>query len=189
MDALVKLIERLPTSFLMLVVIAVIGITAWILPRLRRDKNGKIYIYSRQYETAQNKSKEQFKQVQHVLDELAAAVKRNYENDIKTKSDIKEAVDETSAWAQRTILFSENFSLGERLAAGSRLEQLSDGWKKDDYCYNGEARAEFNRLLEAQKYINRNEYCRDMLRPIVKNYGGGKIERIIAHEIYDKRDS
>lgn len=188
MEALVKLIEKLPVAYLMLVVTAVVGAAVWFLPRFRRDKNGRIYVYSRQYEMAQNKAKEQFKRMQEAMDSLSKSIKENCENDIKARVEIKESIDETSAWTQRTILFSENFSLGERLAAGERLKQLSDDWKKDDYCYNGEAHAEFKRLRDAQKYINRNEYCRDMLRPIVKNYGGGKVERIIARDVYDKEN-
>jgi hypothetical protein len=157
MEALVHLINKLPAWFLMVVIIAVLVWAVFILPKVRRDKNGKLYVFSRKYEASQTKQKEILK----LLDTMV------------------EKVDEVSAWSQRTILFSENFSVGERLAAGSRLEQLSDGWRKTDHCYNGEARSEYERLQNLEGRINRNEYCIDMLRPIVKNYGD-RLER--THE-------
>jgi hypothetical protein len=157
MDAVIHLIDKLPTSFLMVVIIAALAWAVFILPKVRRDKNGKLYVYSRKYEASQTKQKEILKKMSTAMDSL----------------------NEGMAWTQRTILFSENFSVGERISAGSRLEQLSDGWVKTDHCYNGEARAEYERLQNLEGKINRNEYCVDMLRPVVKNYGD-RLER--SHE-------
>lgn len=149
MDVAIHLIDKLPVWFLMLLIAAAVVCAVCVLPNVRRDKHGKLYVFSRKYEASQTKQKEI----------------------IKMMKNQGERIDEAAAWPQRIILFSENFSVGERLAAGSRLEQLSDGWKNDEHCYNGEAQAEYKRLQKLEGLINRNEYCVDMLRPVVKNYG------------------
>jgi hypothetical protein len=149
MEALTHLIDKLPSGFLMFVIVAAIAFFIWVLPKVRRDKHGKLYVYSRKYEVSQTNQKEM----------------------IRLGKEMLERANEATAWTQRIILFSENFSVGERVAAGSCLEQLSGGWKKVGHCYNGEARAEYERLQNLDGKINRNEYCVDMLRPVVKNYG------------------
>ncbi|GMO30661.1 MAG: hypothetical protein Pg6A_19950 [Termitinemataceae bacterium] len=101
-------------------------------------------------------------------------------DELRNKLDgLIEDVHECQAWAQRIMLFSENYTIGERLAAGSRLEQLSDGWKKDDCCYNGEAKNEYMRLQELLRQgIDRNEHCKNMARPLALNHGNGNIEHV-----------
>jgi hypothetical protein len=52
-----KVLETLPSWFVMALIVFLAGAALYILPRLRRDKNGKLYLYSRSYEYQQNRFK------------------------------------------------------------------------------------------------------------------------------------
>ena len=54
-----KLVDALPVWFLIALIAALCAAAAWVLPRLRRDKNGRVYIYSRSYEHQKKRLKEQ----------------------------------------------------------------------------------------------------------------------------------
>jgi hypothetical protein len=72
-----RLVEALPAWFLVVVVAALLAGAAWVLPRLRRDKSGKWYIYSRSYEHQKNRLKEQIRLVEtqdKKFDEILGAI-------------------------------------------------------------------------------------------------------------------
>jgi hypothetical protein len=56
-----KVIDSLPAWFLMILIIFLVGAALYMLPRVRRDKHGKLYLYSRSYEQQKNRIKEQLK--------------------------------------------------------------------------------------------------------------------------------
>jgi uncharacterized protein YcgL (UPF0745 family) len=53
-----KVIETLPSWFVMALIVFLIGMALYLLPRVRRDKNGKLYLFSRSYEYQKNRAKE-----------------------------------------------------------------------------------------------------------------------------------
>jgi hypothetical protein len=57
-SVLVKAVETLGPNFLFLVVLIILAMACYFLPKVRRDKNGKLYIFSRSYEMAKVRQKE-----------------------------------------------------------------------------------------------------------------------------------
>jgi hypothetical protein len=53
-----KVVETLPSWFVMTLIAFVIVAALCLLPRVRRDKNGKLYLFSRSYEYQKNRVKE-----------------------------------------------------------------------------------------------------------------------------------
>ena len=66
-DFFSKVAGALPPWFLMALIVALLAAAAWTLPRLRRDKNGRLYIYSRSYEHQKNRAKEQRRDIQNLF--------------------------------------------------------------------------------------------------------------------------
>jgi hypothetical protein len=56
-----KVVDSLPAWFLMLLIVFLVGAALYMLPRVRRDKHGKFYLYSRSYEYQKNRLREQLK--------------------------------------------------------------------------------------------------------------------------------
>jgi hypothetical protein len=54
-----KVIDSLPSWFLMALIVFLVGTALYLLPRVRRDKHGKLYLFSRSYEYQKNRLKEQ----------------------------------------------------------------------------------------------------------------------------------
>jgi hypothetical protein len=54
-----KVIDSLPSWFLMALIVFLVGTALYLLPRVRRDKHGKLYLFSRSYEYQKNRIKEQ----------------------------------------------------------------------------------------------------------------------------------
>jgi hypothetical protein len=54
-----KVVDSLPPWFLMALIVFLVGAALYLLPRVRRDKKGKLYLFSRSYECQKNRSKEQ----------------------------------------------------------------------------------------------------------------------------------
>jgi hypothetical protein len=52
-----RVLETLPPWFVMALIVFLLGAALYMLPRVRRDKNGKLYLYSRSYEYQQNRFK------------------------------------------------------------------------------------------------------------------------------------
>jgi hypothetical protein len=111
-DFLSKLVEALPAWFLAALITALLAAAAWMVPRLRRDKNGKWYIYSRSYEYQKNRIKEQSKIFTEIKSDIAGLDKR-------TKSV------ECENLKQTFYIDNEDFPKKERLIAGLK------------YVYNG----------------------------------------------------
>jgi hypothetical protein len=57
-DFLGKVIETFPSWFLMALIVFLVGAAVYLLPRVRRDKNGRLYLFSRSYEYQKNRAKE-----------------------------------------------------------------------------------------------------------------------------------
>jgi hypothetical protein len=57
-DFLGKVIETLPPWFVMALIVFLAGAALYLLPRVRMDKNGKLYLFSRSYEYQKNRAKE-----------------------------------------------------------------------------------------------------------------------------------
>jgi hypothetical protein len=57
-DFLSKIVESVPSWFLMALIVFILAAAVYFLPKLRRDKNGKWYIFSRSYEHNKNHQKE-----------------------------------------------------------------------------------------------------------------------------------
>jgi hypothetical protein len=53
-----KVIETLPSWFVMALIVFLAGAALYLLPRVRRDKHGKLYLFSRSYEYQKNRAKE-----------------------------------------------------------------------------------------------------------------------------------
>jgi hypothetical protein len=54
-----KVVDSLPPWFLMALIVFLAGTALYLLPRVRRDKHGKLYLFSRSYEYQKNRLKEQ----------------------------------------------------------------------------------------------------------------------------------
>jgi hypothetical protein len=61
-----KLVDSLPPWFLMALIVFLVGAALYLLPRLRRDKNGRLYLFSRSYEYQKKRAKELFSSVEHL---------------------------------------------------------------------------------------------------------------------------
>jgi hypothetical protein len=53
-----RVIETLPSWFVMVFIVFLVGTALYLFPRVRRDKNGKLYLFSRSYEYQKNRAKE-----------------------------------------------------------------------------------------------------------------------------------
>jgi hypothetical protein len=99
-EVLEALIKALPQPFLVILTIAVFVAAVVFLPRLRRDKQGKLYIYSHSYEARKHDKK---------LDVL-----------ISDLSVAKEAALANSKDILRLTFYNEKLSNVERMVAGRR---------------------------------------------------------------------
>jgi hypothetical protein len=57
-DFLGRVVETLPPWFVMALIVFLVAAALCLLPRVRRDKNGKLYLFSRSYEYQKNRVKE-----------------------------------------------------------------------------------------------------------------------------------
>jgi hypothetical protein len=111
-DFLSKLVDALPAWFLMALVAVLLAAAAWYLPRLRRDKNGKWFIYSRSYEHQKNRIKDQT-----LMMEAQAKTFDGIKSDIYgIKNRIKSV--ECENLKQTFYIDNEAFPKKERLIAG-----------------------------------------------------------------------
>jgi hypothetical protein len=53
-----EVVKSLPPWFLMALIVFVVGAGLYLLPRVRRDKNGRLYLFSRSYEYQKSRAKE-----------------------------------------------------------------------------------------------------------------------------------
>jgi hypothetical protein len=66
-DFLSKLVDALPAWFLIVLIVFLLGAAVYLLPRIRRDKNGKLYIYSRSYQYQKDRVKAQAQTSRDIL--------------------------------------------------------------------------------------------------------------------------
>jgi hypothetical protein len=71
-----KVVETLPPWFVMALIVFLLGAAAYALPRLRRDKDGKFYLFSRSYEHQKNRSKGLGEAVCRVTEDVKAVSRR-----------------------------------------------------------------------------------------------------------------
>jgi hypothetical protein len=72
-----KVIESLPPWFLMTLIVFLAVSAVYFLPRLRRDKNGKLYLFSRSYECQKSRSKKQaetIKDLREMVERLCGGI-------------------------------------------------------------------------------------------------------------------
>jgi hypothetical protein len=67
-----KVVESLPPWFLMALIVFLLGVGLYLLPRIRRDKNGKVYLFSRSYEHQKNRIKAQIKATGAICSKIEA---------------------------------------------------------------------------------------------------------------------
>jgi outer membrane murein-binding lipoprotein Lpp len=76
-------VKSLPVWFVMLLIVFIVVAGVCLLPRVRRDKQGKLYLFSRSYEFQKNRAKEHLtvvkglcSQVEHLNEDVNAISKR-----------------------------------------------------------------------------------------------------------------
>jgi hypothetical protein len=114
-----KVVESLPPWFLMALIVFLLGTALYLLPRVRRDKNGKLYLFSRSYEYQKNRIKEQMK----VTGDICAKIEV-LSGDVSSVNTRIASV-ECENLKQTFYINNEMFPKEDRLIAGLR------------YVYNG----------------------------------------------------
>jgi hypothetical protein len=107
-----KVVDSLPPWFLMALIAFLAGAALYLLPRVRRDKHGKLYLFSRSYEYQKNRLKEQSGTLQNLDAKFQGIEKRLSSIECE---DLK----------QTFYIHNEMFPKEERLIAGLK------------YVYNG----------------------------------------------------
>ena len=122
-DFLGKLVDALPAWFLVVLIVFLLAAAAWCVPRLRRDKNGRLYIYSRSYEHQKNRIKAQRQETQNLL----AVINDMNRSMVGGFSDVNARVKsiECENLKQSFYIDNEAFPKTERLIAG--LKYVSSG--------------------------------------------------------------
>jgi hypothetical protein len=72
-----KVVDVLPAWFIMALIVFLIGTALYMLPRLRKDKNGKWYLFSRSYEYQKNRAKSLFVLVEAMNKRLSSIEEEN----------------------------------------------------------------------------------------------------------------
>jgi hypothetical protein len=128
-EVLETLIKALPQPFLVILTIAVFAAGCYFLPRLRRDKQGKLYVYSHSYEARKHDKK-----LDLLITDLSVA---------------KEATLTNSKDILRLTFYNEKLSNVERMVAGRRY-LAAEG--------NGETKKAIDKLAE-QYPLEWNAVC------------------------------
>jgi hypothetical protein len=66
-------VKTLPPWFVMALIVFLIGAALYLLPRVRRDKKGRLYLFSRSYECQQDRAKKLNALVEGLHGDVAAA--------------------------------------------------------------------------------------------------------------------
>jgi hypothetical protein len=114
-----KVVDSLPPWFLMLLIVFLLGAALYLLPRVRRDKNGKLYLFSRSYEYQKNRIKEQIKAAGDICSKIEAL-----SGDMSAVNKRMSSI-ECENLKQTFYINNEMFPKEERLIAGLK------------YVYNG----------------------------------------------------
>ena len=114
MEALVVLIEKLPVWFLVSLIIIVVIVAVFYIPRLRRDKNGRWYIYSGKYED----TKRDMKKILGGMDENKKAT---------TRLELLRAFDHE---ADNPKLICDLYDKYKSIGGNSEIDQKFFDWKR-----------------------------------------------------------
>ena len=72
-----RVVDALPPWFLSVLIVFLLGLAAYVVPRLRRDKQGRWYIYSRQYEAAKQARKSGNAELQKKYETIISSLGEN----------------------------------------------------------------------------------------------------------------
>jgi hypothetical protein len=75
-DFLGTVVKTLPPWFVMALIVFLVVAALCLLPRARRDKNGKLYLFSRSYEYQKNRAKEQSEMTRLLCDRMDGLTER-----------------------------------------------------------------------------------------------------------------
>jgi hypothetical protein len=127
-----KVVDSLPPWFVMALIVFLLGAALYTLPRVRRDKKGKLYLFSRSYEHQKNRVKEQTQTAGEIRVKLEALA-----GDVSAVSKRLLSV-ECEDLKQTFYINNEAFPKEERLIAG--LKYVYNG-------KNGKVRADVARFV------------------------------------------
>jgi hypothetical protein len=105
-----RVVDSLPPWFLMALIVFLVGAVLYLLPRIRRDKRGKWYLFSRSYEYQKERAKEQLKTVKDVCARI-----ENVAGDVDT---IKKRLSSIECEDFKQSFYLEALPKDERLIAG-----------------------------------------------------------------------
>jgi hypothetical protein len=114
-----KVVDSLPPWFLMALIVFLMGAALYLLPRVRRDRHGKLYLFSRSYEYQKNRIKEQIKTTGDICSKIEAI-----SGDMSAVNKRMSSI-ECENLKQTFYIDNEMFPKEERLIAGLK------------YVYNG----------------------------------------------------
>ena len=130
-DFFSKLMDALPPWFLMALITFLLAAAAWTLPRLRRDKNGKWYIYSRSYEHQKNRIKAQRQETGNLTATINDMNKTMADSFSRVNARMKSI--ECENLKQTFYITNESFPKKERLIAGLKyVDSGGNGMTRED---------------------------------------------------------
>ena len=130
-DFFSKLAGALPPWFLMALITFLLAAAAWTLPRLRRDKNGKWYIYSRSYEHQKNRIKAQRQETRNLTATINDMNKTMADSFSRVNARMKSI--ECENLKQTFYITNEAFPKKERLIAGLKyVDSGGNGMARED---------------------------------------------------------
>ncbi|MDR0409412.1 MAG: hypothetical protein LBH18_03340 [Spirochaetaceae bacterium] len=136
-EFLKELVDKLPAWFLIaLIIVLLISLlvaAAWVLVRLRRDKNGRWYIYSRSYEHQKNRTKQQTALFDKMINGMTDIYDRLKSIELENKK-------------QSFYIDNDEFPKEERIIAG--IDYLRSGG-------NGAAKADIERFIDENPEISK----------------------------------
>jgi hypothetical protein len=111
-------IKSVPSWFIMSLIVVLIGFAIYVIPRLRRDKQGKWYIFNRAYEN----SKAHLKEVKSHTTEMHARF-----------DDMCESVKNVQLEVLKLSVFTEELPLAVRMASGIRFVKCGGNGETKEY--------------------------------------------------------
>jgi hypothetical protein len=124
-----EVVKSLPPWFLMAFIVFLTGVALYLLPRVRRDKNGKLYLFSRSYEYQKNRVKEHSK----ITKDLCASVARLRDE----VSEMNGRVSSAECESLKQSFYLELLPKDERLIAGLKYVYRGGNGvvRKDVACF------------------------------------------------------
>jgi len=128
-ETISTVLSSLQPGQLFIILLLLIAGAFWFLPRLRRDKNGKLYIYSDQYEMKHQTEK---------LDTCISAISKNHEciNEIKetnAKQDLSiqrlEIMSLIQNSPEQAALILQKYDEYKKAGGNSYIDSLIEDWR------------------------------------------------------------